>query len=242
MTCKNCGEIIPIHYCTYCGQSSEVSKITWTKLVKELPETVFQINRGFLFTIKELFIRPGHAIREFVNGKRINHYKPLAYLVVLSTIYFLVSKSLGENTVFADLLIGVYEGLHEDIPALEQKFTWFADNYAYTSLLLVPIFSFSSYISFKRYDANYLEHIILNSYITGHQAIFYCLSLLSTYIHYKISIIFLFIPLFYCFWVFSQFFSQVNKLGILLRLLFSYLLYFIFNTLILFFLFGVSGI
>lgn len=73
MICKNCKNTFEGNFCNRCGQSSKVRKINFRYVLDEVPNSIFQIDRGFLFTVKELFTRPGHSIREFIKGKIISN-------------------------------------------------------------------------------------------------------------------------------------------------------------------------
>ncbi len=63
MICKNCKQNFNGNFCNNCGQNSNVRKIDVKYLIDEIPNSIFQINRGFLFILKELFTRPGDSIR-----------------------------------------------------------------------------------------------------------------------------------------------------------------------------------
>jgi hypothetical protein len=138
--------------------------------------------------------------------------------------------------------IGAYDaGKKMELPKIV---IWFANNYAYTTLLLIPIFSFASYLCFSRFKANYLEHIVLNCYIAGQQAIFYALfSLLKTVIDYPlIEALPALVAVFYCFWVFSQFFKNGNRIANILRSIMTYILYSIFSLGALLLLLTIQGL
>lgn len=47
MNCKNCGHIVQDTYCGHCGQKVNVDRITFSSLLNELTESVFQVNKGF---------------------------------------------------------------------------------------------------------------------------------------------------------------------------------------------------
>ncbi|MCB0631023.1 MAG: DUF3667 domain-containing protein, partial [Lewinella sp.] len=66
MNCKNCNQTAGGNFCAHCGQSTKVDKINLPNFLRELSEGVFQINRGFFFTLKELFVRPGYSIRAYL--------------------------------------------------------------------------------------------------------------------------------------------------------------------------------
>jgi ascorbate-specific PTS system EIIC-type component UlaA len=74
------------NFCQHCGQNTNVDKINLPNFLHELSDSIFQINKGILFTIRELFVRPGESIREFIKGKRKYHFKPVAFALVMSTV------------------------------------------------------------------------------------------------------------------------------------------------------------
>jgi len=236
MICKNCEQIVEGKYCPNCGQSASVDKVNLSSFVAELSESVFQVNRGFFYTIKELFFRPGHSIREFLEGKRKNHFKPIAYTFLLSTLYFLLSKYLGSETFVSDFVEGwssAFEGDPEDAPEA-LVLNWFADNYAYTMLLLLPIYALASFLSFIRSSYNYLEHFVLNAYIIGQQAIIYALMSLLTILSKNsdpVSAITLLASLVYNVIVFWQFFKKSSGWRFMLNMILYYVLILIFFTL-----------
>ncbi len=246
MNCKNCGKIVEEKFCSYCGQNSKVGKINLSNFLNEISESIFQINRGLFYTLKELFVRPGHSVKEFLNGKRKNHFKPVAYVLTFSTLYFLISRLVGENTWMTDLILGLSKGANDSENGIEipSFLTWLSENFAYATLLLLPIFSFASYLGFLGFGRNYLEHIVLNSYATGQQAIFYSIFiLLKIFIDSKyLEMIPFLISISYAFWVFWQFFIKGNRIINILRSILTYVLYLIFSFGLLFILFAIQKI
>lgn len=234
MDCKNCGHHADGNYCSHCGQSTQVDEVNFSNLVKDLTASIFQVDKGFFYTLKGLFKRPGQTLRAFLDGKRKQHFKPVAYLLTLSTIYFLASKLTGQNTWLGDIINGFIEGLTDDDPQAEIPaiLTWIVKNYAYTNLLLLPIFSLASYLSFRKLSRNYIEHLVINSYLTGQQAIFYTLFAIIIFLtgQEKILLLALLLSVAYTFWVFWQFFDKGNRLINLLRSLMTYVLYLIFSV------------
>lgn len=110
--------------------------------VAEVSGSVFQVDKGFFFTIKELFVRPGHSIREYLLGKRKRHFKPVACVLTLSTIYFLLSRLTESETMVTSFIEGYASGI-DSAEANSEKletFRWFGSNYAYTMLMLLPLF------------------------------------------------------------------------------------------------------
>ena len=246
MNCKNCGEIIQGKYCSHCGQSSKVGPITLSNLWQEFYSSVLQIDRGFFYTLNGLFRRPGKSINEYLNGKRKKHFKPIAYVLTLSTLYFLVSTLSGQNTWMDDLISGFSTGALDsgdngEIPPL---LSWFSKNFAYTTLIMLPVFSFASYLAFFGLGRNYLEHIIINSFTTGQQAIFYSLfAFIKTFVAGEfIELLPVLIAFSYALWVFWQCFKEGNRMVNILRGIFTYLLYLFFSGILLGFMVGISDL
>lgn len=238
MNCKNCGQIVDGKFCNQCGQSSKVGKINLSNFLEEISSSVFQINKGIFYTFKELLVRPGDSIKEFLRGKRKNHFKPVAYLFTFSTLYFLISRVVGGSTMMNDVITGFSLATSHPEKGIEipSFLAWLAENFAYASLLLLPIFSFASSISFSGLGRNYLEHIVLNSYVTGQQAIFYSIFiLLKIFIDNEfLELLPVVISMFYTFWVFWQFFTKGNRIINILRSVITYVLYMIFILALLF--------
>jgi hypothetical protein len=239
MNCKNCDQIVDGNFCTHCGQSTKVAKINFTNFLGEFSDSVFQVNKGLLYSMKALFVRPGDSIREYLTGKRKNHFKPIAYAFTLSTIYFLVTKFTGSNTFINDVIAGwsSYPGTIEKASKPLVILNWFAENYAYTVLILLPLYALASYLAFLKTGFNYLEHFVLNAYIIGQQAIFYALtSILNFVIGYNetLTLVTLLLSIFYAFIVFWQFFSKQNRVVIILRSILTYILYFVIISIVTF--------
>jgi hypothetical protein len=70
MKCLNCNNTIDKNFCNICGQKTSTHRFSIKHILDAgILNGIFMINKGFFFTIKELFTRPGHSIREYINGK-----------------------------------------------------------------------------------------------------------------------------------------------------------------------------
>jgi hypothetical protein len=234
MICKNCGYSTNGNFCAQCGQGISVDRINFSNFIKEVSESLFQVNKGFFHTLIALFIRPGISINDFLEGKRKNYFKPIAYVLTLSTLYFLIARITNQNTWMDDLVTGYMNGARGQNEAVEipRVVTWFLKHYAYSTLILLPVFSLASYLSFFNFGKNYLEHIVVNAYITGQQALFYMLfalggSVIDSEFMESIPVV---LSVSYTFWVFWRLFSGGSRFMNIIRTLMTYLLYFIFST------------
>lgn len=245
MNCKNCNEVVDGNFCKHCGQKTNIYKITLSNLLGEISESIFQLNRGFLFTLKELFIKPSVVIANFLEGKRKNYSKPITFLLTTSTFYFLVSLVMGKGTFVDTLFNGYNQGIDEVGGRVDEIifFNWFSKNFAYTNLLLIPMFSLGSYVGFVRYKRNYLEHIVLNSYITGIQSFFYAFFMIVGVVIKNDDIgdsMAILLSVGYTIWVFFSFFKDGNRGLNIASTLLAYMIYMVLISVFLFIMLTLS--
>lgn len=227
--CKNCNQNFKGHFCNNCGQSAETHEIDAHHFWHEIQHGILHIDKGILYTTKQLFLRPGTTIREYINGKRVKHFKPIAFAFILSTIYALISHYSNESTFFDEFAEGINENPHT-INFLTITLNWLKVHYAYGALLIIPIFSLASYLAFYKSGYNYFKHLILNTFITGQRTIVYIILVpliaifkdkdtIDNFQNFKIVI-----GVILTIWTFIQFFNKNSKLKNFFLTLLTYLI------------------
>lgn len=93
--CKNCDTLFEGNYCSKCGQTATVKKITFKDTLADFSDTMFSVNAPLLFTIVSLFKNPGRMLREFLQGKRKTYYKPVAFFVLMTIVYLVIRSLIG---------------------------------------------------------------------------------------------------------------------------------------------------
>lgn len=159
--CLNCDNIVEDVYCGKCGQSINTTRISFRHIFEELEYGIFHINKGLLYTTKQLFIRPGKTVKEYISGKRMSYSKPFIYLIVIGTIYSIIFHFFHyfpmEEMNRHDTEIFEY------IPI----YRWYSSNYSLVLLFLMPFYAFATYLLFRKKGYNYIEYLVLFSYING---------------------------------------------------------------------------
>jgi hypothetical protein len=193
----------------------------------DLQHGLFHFDNGIFYTIKQLLTRPGHTIREFINGKRVRHFKPLSLVIVLATLYGLLYHFLVDLDVDIKL-----EGPEDDVIEIFKNVTrWMMDHLAYTSFILIIGATISTYVLFKKEQYNWAEHFVLNTFVVG---LFLVASLTMLPVLYIIKLngwkglqgygIFwqclIFILLFWCY---AQFFTRLTIIQKLARTVLSFI-------------------
>lgn len=107
---------------------------------------------------------------------------------------------------------------------------WVSGHYALVSLLLVPVFSFGTFVSFRKKGYNFIEHVVLNAFLTSQRlalriALFPFYNMLNGTNELKPfsgtvnTVIFVL-----TFWTLVQFFSTTKKLTVFWRTVLSFII------------------
>ena len=62
----------------------------------DIQHGLFHFDNGVLYTAKQLFTRPGNSIREYIDGKRVRHFKPISLVILLATVYGFLYHTLSQ--------------------------------------------------------------------------------------------------------------------------------------------------
>lgn len=220
--CKNCGSVVNGNYCSHCGQSSHTGRLNFHYIWHELQHSVLHVDKGIFYTIKQMVVRPGYAIKDYLNGKRINHFKPFSFIIILGTIYsFLVHffNLYPEAHIFEDINNGV-ESQSKIV------FEWLYAHYSLIMLVMLPVSALSSYLTFRKSGYNYVEHVIIYSYITGMQILLMMVVYPLYYFTTSSAVYFITFMVSYSYnvWVLSQLFKNTSWTKVILKAVFSILL------------------
>jgi len=171
--CKNCGTSFNGDFCNNCGQRRLNGRLKLKDVFANSLDLLFNVDKGIIFTTKELTIRPGTVVSEYLDGKRIKYFSPFKFLIVFVAINTFLSLKITEYGTKARI-IDISETNSNTLTLLLN------DYWDLLSLLMVPIYATLSTLLFKEY--NYTEHLVLNSYVIGYQnllgSIYYLLFLI----------------------------------------------------------------
>ncbi len=232
-TCKNCEHKFSGKYCNFCGQPPNTSRLTIHYVWHDLQSNFIYFEKGILFTLRQLFTRPGYAIRDFINGKRVQHIKPFSFLLLMAGIYGFLYHYLGINYIS---LIGSnksYAFLDTD-----KANNWLGENYAVAQLIYLPIRSLVSWFVFKKFKYNYIEHLVLNAFLFGQRIflgvlLFPVLSAFNGTPKIIIPIIIKsLIDIIVVVWAYGQIFNEEKKLNIVFKILLTYLVFFLISSIL----------
>jgi hypothetical protein len=171
-TCLNCSQPLKGNYCSNCGQSASTDRLSLSYIWHDIQHGLLHLDKGILFTLKELFSRPGKTIVEFISGKRVKHFKPLSLVLLLAGFYGFLNYYFHINTLADTLVIdGEGEKLNEFKKLVNTVSTWISQHYSFISLVQLPIFALASFFCFKRKGYNFIEHFILNAFVISQRLV-----------------------------------------------------------------------
>ncbi len=225
VTCKNCGLTYSGHFCSNCGQPAATHKLNLHFIWHDIQHGFFHFDNGVLFTAKELFTRPGDSIREFIEGKRVKHFKPISLVIILATLYGLL-RHLFHFSILDKKSVSEIQGI--DYEKLNE---WISHHYSWIILLSIPMFSLASFIVFRKQGYNFIEHFVLNSYMASQRlifriAIFPIIKYFSESENITLFVDFLMLlDIVFIFWSYITFFQNLSKVKAFIFSIYTYLLF-----------------
>lgn len=225
--CRNCGTVITENFCGSCGQK-KYKRIDRKYLIDEFQYSLVHTNKGFFYTLKNLIKNPGRTAREYVEGKRANHYKPILLAFVLCGFSLLVTHYLIDvDKLYDDLYKNMDANAQMGRKISEFGMKWFS----FLMMALLPVFALTSYLSFKSYGQNYYEHAIMNSYV---MSLYICASLvIITPLYFLFPAKFVYISMLnlvltpvLLYWFFRGFYPKQDSMAIIARILMMILMIF----------------
>lgn len=170
-TCSNCDETITLQYCPSCGQK-KYRRIDKKYLIEEMQYTLLHVNKGFLYSVKSLLRNPGKTAREYIEGSRVNHYKPILLAVLTSGLYAFISmKFIDPSAIYAKSVSDDAQGA-QDMKGIADFMLRY---WNFITLALIPLFAILTRFVFRKQEENYFEHIVMNAYLQSLFSLLYIL-------------------------------------------------------------------
>jgi hypothetical protein len=205
--CLNCHNDTQNNFCSVCGQKASTHRYSLQHFfVHDMIHGVFHFDKGFFYTLRELFTKPGHSIREFIEGKRTKHFNYFSFALIILVINHYLSgfSSMKTNDLYENI---------DNVSGYEKVADYF---FKVLPFLIIPFLALVSQLIFKRSKQNYTEHLIINVYrISATKIIMILFNIISIIYGNKEILYILFrtiflIEIIYSSWFFYQYFSVFN--------------------------------
>lgn len=179
IVCKNCDHHFKGNFCPECGQSAHVHKVNAVYFMHDIPHSVFHVDKGLLFTFRQLLTRPGKTLYEYLDGKRVNHYRPFAYVLMLSAISSVI---LHWNR----LLIHYLQERHTG-QVVQTTEGFFAKYQSVFIFLMIPLVTLITWVIFSRNKFNFWEHLLINTHLAAQLNVLLVLMQIFVLIKYLVT-------------------------------------------------------
>jgi len=97
LNCLNCNTEVNSNFCPNCGQKASTERITFKSFSKHLASDLIDTDKGILFNLKNLTLRPGKSVNDYISGKRKHIFNPISYALLAITVYLILSDYFGYN-------------------------------------------------------------------------------------------------------------------------------------------------
>lgn len=228
--CKNCNTTFTGKFCNNCGQTADTHKINFHFLWHDIQHGLLHFDEGIPYSLRQLFTRPGHSIREFIEGKRVRHFKPLSLVVVLATLY---------GFLFHYFHLNYLNTSSDNSFDYESMNDWVLTHFSWTTVLTIPLYTVGTYIAFKNQGYNFVELFVLNTFKASQRLFVQILTFPVALYLYKLghsnwfqTITYL-IGLALIFWTNIQFFNKMPKAKAFILSIVSHLIFLIIFIIIL---------
>lgn len=162
--CLNCGHAVPDRFCGRCGQDAHhTHRLTLKDMPHDVLHSIWHVDKGILYTLKTMVLRPGPTIRAYLAGKRVDHFRPLSLLFLLTGLYALFHSVLHIN-----MLPPRDPTMPEAVWQMQQISTSFMMKYlSWCYVAMVPVWALFARWFLRRGGYNYAECLILVAFITA---------------------------------------------------------------------------
>jgi VIT1/CCC1 family predicted Fe2+/Mn2+ transporter len=164
MNCKNCDSKLHGPYCHECGQKYIDNRFTLKDSLAAVANSIFNFDRGFLYTSRMLTLQPGKVVKDILSGITIRYTHPFRFLFIWATINTVILVSTGVFDLTQDSVYQKMDVAEEQREMQLKARTWIKQYISLFNLLLLPFLSLLSYGIYRRKKWHYAEHLILNSY------------------------------------------------------------------------------
>jgi hypothetical protein len=229
ITCKNCSTVFKGNYCYNCGQPAHTHRLDLHSIWHDIQHGLLHIDKGIFYTITQLFTKPGHSIRGYLEGKRVKHFKPVSLVIILATVYALVNHFLKLNIVnetdtsIESSISGVnfsFSGAKSEVVGIKE---FIESHFALLQVLMLPYYALATRLAFLKSGYNYIEHLVINAFFRGQIIIITTLFLPLVYWGFISKdtgrSVTLLIEMGCFFWIFIQLFKTRRVYYVIIRLM-----------------------
>ena len=93
--CCTCGQEYQGNYCPCCGQSARIGRYSFKNALLLFLDVWGMGNRGMFRTLRDLILRPGYLIRDYISGMQMAYFPPFKLLFLLTALTLVVQSGIN---------------------------------------------------------------------------------------------------------------------------------------------------
>ena len=93
--CATCGTQFQGNFCPRCGQSAQIGRYSFKKAFLLFLDVWGLGNRGMFSTVRDLILRPGYMIRDYLQGMQMAYFPPFQMFFLLIALSLLVETGMN---------------------------------------------------------------------------------------------------------------------------------------------------
>lgn len=93
--CHTCGQEFQGNYCPRCGQSARIGRYSFKNALLLFLDVWGLGNRGMFRTLRDLLLRPGYMIRDYLSGMQMAYFPPFKLFFLLTTLSLVVEAGVN---------------------------------------------------------------------------------------------------------------------------------------------------
>lgn len=190
--CATCHTEFHGNYCPRCGQKSTIGRYSFKTAFLTFLDVWGLGNRGMFRTIRDLLLRPGYMIRDYLSGMQMAYFPPFKMFFLVITLSVLVDSGLNikmTNTLNNTFTTTTKEDVSKEpdqalndkdskkklelkiLDKIDKCVSWLDNNQTIVQFLLLLVLSGPMYLLFRKNkkipDIRYSELFIAMVYITN---------------------------------------------------------------------------
>lgn len=190
--CATCHTEFHGNYCPRCGQKSTIGRYSFKTAFLTFLDVWGLGNRGMFRTIRDLLLRPGYMIRDYLSGMQMAYFPPFKMFFLVITLSVLVDSGLNikmTNTLNNTFTTTTKEDVSKEpdqalndndskkklelkiLDKIDKFVSWLDNNQTIVQFLLLLVLSGPMYLLFRKNkkipDIRYSELFIAMVYITN---------------------------------------------------------------------------
>ena len=93
--CASCGTQFQGNFCPRCGQSAKIGRFSFKKALLLFLDVWGLGNRGMFRSIRDLLLRPGYMIRDYICGMQSAYFPPFKMFFLLTALALVIEHGFG---------------------------------------------------------------------------------------------------------------------------------------------------